>query len=103
MWFERLGRVMPTLELRIVDMWVKGGPWRTIAIIRWTATGKPLDGEPYDNHGVHIVEMRWGKAVSIDANEDSQVVVEVLRRQASCGIDEALAPPIETRGSDRPI
>lgn len=40
--------------------------------------------------------MRWGKAVSIDANEDSQAVADMLRRQAAHGIDEALAPPIET-------
>ena len=96
LWFQRLGRVMPTLRLSIEDVWVKGGPWRTVAIVRWTATGAPLDGGAYENHGVHIVEMRWGKAVSIDANEDSQAVADMLRRQAAHGIDEALAPPIET-------
>lgn len=96
LWFERLGRVMPTLQLCIEDVWVKGGPWHTVAIIRWTASAEPLDSRPYSNHGVHIVEMRWGKAVSIDANEDSQAVADVLRRQAANGIDEALAPPIET-------
>lgn len=95
-WFQRLGRVMPTLQLHIEDVWVKGGPWNTVAVIRWTATGQPLDGGPYQNHGVHIVEMRWGKAFSIDANEDSQAVADMLRRQAACGLDEALAPPIET-------
>ena len=96
LWFQRLGRVMPTLQLCTTDIWVKGGPWKTTAIIRWVAAGEPLDGKPYQNHGVHIVEMRWGKAVSIDANEDSQAVADVLLRQAACGIDEALATPIET-------
>ena len=43
-----------------------------------------------------IVEMRWGKVVSIDANEDSQAVADVLRRPAASGIDEATASPIET-------
>ena len=95
LWFERLGRVVPSLRLEIEDVWVKGGPWRTIAVVRWTSTGTPLDGGAYENHGVHIVEMRWGKAVSIDANEDSQAVAHLLRRQACCGIEEAMAPPVE--------
>jgi ketosteroid isomerase-like protein len=92
LWFARLGRIVPSLTLTIDDIWVKGGPWKTTAIVRWTSTGTPLDGELYDNHGVHIVQMRWGKAVSIDANEDSQAVANLLRRQAACGIEEAIAP-----------
>lgn len=96
LWFERLGRVMPTLTLKVEEVWVKGGPWNTTVILRWTATGQPLDGGGYVNHGVHIVRMRWLKVTSIDANEDSQAVAEVLKRQAASGIDEALAPAIET-------
>jgi len=96
LWFERLGRVMPTLALQVEDVWVKGGPWNTTVIVRWTAKGSPLDGQPYANHGVHIIRMRWGKVASIDANEDSQAVADVLRRQAACGVGEALAAPVET-------
>ena len=95
-WFERLGRVMPTLTLTVTDLWVKGWPWDTIMVIRWTATARPLDGGSYANHGVHVIEMRWGKIVSIDANEDSQAVADVLQRQARSGIAEAAAPPIES-------
>jgi hypothetical protein len=43
---------------------------------------------------VHIVRMRWGKAVDIDANEDSQLVAESLKTAAAHGIQEALAEPI---------
>lgn len=96
LWFERLGRVMPKLQLDVDKVWVKGWPWDTTVIARWTATAKPLDGESYANHGVHIIGMRWLKIISIDANEDGQVVDAVLKRQAACGIDEALAPPIKS-------
>lgn len=58
LWFARLGRVVPSLTLTIEDIWVKGGPWNTTAIVRWTSTGTPLDGKPYENHGVHVVRMR---------------------------------------------
>lgn len=96
LWFERLGRVMPTLVLDVEDVWVKGWPWDATIILRWTATAQPLDGGGYANHGVHIVGMRWFKVTSIDANEDSQAVAAVLKRQAACGVDEALASAIET-------
>lgn len=35
-WFERLGRVMPTLSITVTDLWVKGGPWNTVIVIAWT-------------------------------------------------------------------
>jgi len=36
-WFERLGRLAPTLQLTVHDVWVKGGPWNTTVIMRWSA------------------------------------------------------------------
>ncbi|GLZ52782.1 nuclear transport factor 2 family protein [Actinomycetospora sp. NBRC 106378] len=93
-WFERLGRLTPTLALRVTDVWVKGLPHDTVAVIRWEATQEPLDGVPYLNRGVHVVRMRWGKAVEIDANENSQLVADYLDRLAAHGVAEAAAPPI---------
>ena len=93
-WFERLGRLGPTLKLTVQAIWVKGWPHRTTVIIRWTATQDLPNGAPYENHGVHVVAMRWGKVVDIDANEDSQVVAEALQVFAAHGVDEALAAPI---------
>jgi hypothetical protein len=29
LWFERLGRLVPTLRLDVTDIWVKGWPWNT--------------------------------------------------------------------------
>jgi ketosteroid isomerase-like protein len=93
-WFERLGRVAPTLHLTVKDVWVKGWPHNTVVIMRWDATATNADGSPYENHGVHIIRMRWGKVVDIDANEDSEAVAESLKIQARSGISEAAAEPI---------
>ena len=93
-WFGRLGRLAPHLTLTVEDIWVKGLPHDTVIIIRWSATDTPPDGFPYRNHGVHIVRMKWGKVVAIDANEDSQAVAENLARLAAMGIAEAGAAPI---------
>lgn len=94
LWFARLGRLFGGLTLVVEDMWVKGGPWDTTMILRWRSSDTLPDGTPYSNRGVHIVRMRWGKAVSIDAHEDSQAVAAALDRMASLGIAEAVAPPI---------
>jgi ketosteroid isomerase-like protein len=93
-WFERLGRVFPTLQLTVHDVWVKGAPWNTIVIVRWSGVQNLPDESPYNNHGVHIIRMRWGKIFDIDANEDSQLVAAGLQICAAHGVDEALAPPI---------
>ena len=93
-WFQRLGRLCPTLKLTVHDVWVKGWPHNTTIIVRWTGTQTLPDGSPYENHGVHIVRMRWGKVVDIDANEDSQVVAESMKVFAAHGVQEALADPI---------
>jgi len=93
-WFERLGRLAPTLQLTVHDVWVKGGPWNTTVIIRWSAVQDLPDDSPYNNHGVHIMRMRWGKVFDIDANEDSQLVAASLQIWAAYGVNEALAAPI---------
>jgi ketosteroid isomerase-like protein len=76
------------------DVWVKGLPNKTTIIIRWTAAQTLPDGSPYENHGVHIVQMRWGKIVDIDANEDSQVVAESMKIFAEHGYPDATEAPI---------
>ena len=43
-WFERLGRLGPHLTLTVRDVWVKGWPWDTTIVVRWTATDTMVDG-----------------------------------------------------------
>ncbi len=93
-WFGRLGRLGRRLTLTVEDVWVKGLPNDTTIIVRWSATDVLPDNAPYRNRGVHIVKMRWGKIVDIDAHEDSQAVAENLGKQAALGVAEAAAPPI---------
>jgi len=93
-WFGRLGRVGKHLTLTVQDVWVKGLPNDTTIIIRWSATDTLPNGAPYQNRGVHIVKMKWGKVVDIDAHEDSQAVAENLGKLAALGVMEAKAPQI---------
>lgn len=93
-WFGRLGRLGRHLTLAVEDVWVKGLPHDTTVIVRWSATDRLPDGSPYRNRGVHVVKMRWGRIVDIDAHEDSQAVAAGLERQAALGVAEARAPEI---------
>jgi hypothetical protein len=52
-----------------------------------------IGGSPYENHGVHIVRMRWGEVVDIDANEESQLVAESMKVFVAHSA-RALADPI---------
>jgi ketosteroid isomerase-like protein len=93
-WLARLGRPCPKLRLIVHDVWVKGWPHDTDVIVRWSGTDTLPDGSPYHNRGVHIIRMRWGKIVEIDANEDSEAVANMLKTRADAGVEEAAAPPI---------
>jgi hypothetical protein len=70
------------------------GPWNTTVVMRWSAVQDLPDRPPYNNHGVHIIRMRWGKVFDIDANEDSQLVAASLQMWAAYGVNQALAGPI---------
>ncbi len=93
-WLQRLERCGPNMKLTVRDVWVFGLPHDTTIIVRWTNADTLADGSPYQNHGVHVIKMRWGKIVEIDANEDSQAVAEALQIQAAHGIADAAAPQI---------
>src|SRR4051812_8603251 len=94
LWFERLARVLPNLQLEINDIWVKGPPWRTMVFVQWDGTATLLDGGGYFQHAVHVITLRWGKIVALDVFEDSQEVSRALAIQAEAGLDEAVAEPI---------
>lgn len=93
-WFERLGRLVPSLRLDVRDVWVKGFPWDTTVVARWVGDGRFPDGSPYENHGVHVVHLRWGKVASIDANEDSLAVAALMAALVAAGREEAGAAPL---------
>ena len=94
LWFERLARVLPNLQLDINDIWVKGPPWHTMVFVQWDGTATLLNGGGYFQHAIHVITLRWGKIAALDVFEDSQEVARALAIQAEAGLEEALAEPI---------
>lgn len=93
-WFERMGRVMPDLHIKVRNVWVRGWPWNTKVFAQWDSTATLLNGAPYANRGLHIFTLRWGKVYAIDEFQDSQEAARGLEAQAAAGLTEAAAKPI---------
>ncbi len=94
-WYDRLARVLPNVQFEITRIAVSGWPWHTTAAVEWSDRGTTADGESFANQGVHVVTLRWGRVVRLAIYCDTAVLEQVCRRQVSCGIAEAGAPPIE--------
>lgn len=94
LWFQRLGIVIPNLRLSINKIYVRGLPHDTTAIAIRTAAATLANGDSYCNRGVHIINIKWGKIVSLDVFEDSQAVAIALEKQVMCGVKEAGLPQI---------
>lgn len=96
-WFERMGRVFPTLRIVLDQIWVTSHPGNTMVFAKWHASAKLLDGESfYSNNGMHAFNLRWGKVHSIEEYFDSQAADRALAIQARAGIAEAAAGPIKS-------
>jgi ketosteroid isomerase-like protein len=94
-WFERLGRVLPTLQITVNNIWVKGWPWHTTVFVQWDSSAKLLNGEAsYINRGLHVFTLRWAKVHALEEFQDSQAAAHGLAAQAAAGLKEAAAEPI---------
>ena len=93
-WFERLFRPYEELRFDVGRVTVSGPPWNIVVGVEWLGHVRPKAGEPYDNEGFHIINIRRGRVAYFHAYEDSQKVAEACQQMAAAGIAEAAAPPI---------
>lgn len=93
-WFERLFRLYEGLSFDVGRVTASGPPWNLVVGVEWHAHVRPRGGEPYDNEGFHVINIRRGRIAYFHAYEDSQKVADACRRMAAAGIAEAAAPPI---------
>jgi ketosteroid isomerase-like protein len=93
-WFGRLHLLCPELDFTVGRVWASGWPWDLAVAAQWTATVTPASGPIYINRGVHLLQIRRGRVVQIDAYEDSQAVAGACRLMAERGLAEADAPPL---------
>jgi len=94
-WFERLGRVLPNLQIKVNNVLVSGWPWHTTVFAQWDGTATLLNGDAsYINRGLHVFTLRWGRVYSLEEFQDSQAAASALAAQAAAGLEEAIAEQI---------
>ena len=85
---------MPELKFEVKDVLVGGGPWNTTVVARWVGRCTLENGEPYANPGIHVIELRGGKALDFDVYEDVFAVTAGHEDPAKAGIEGAAAAQI---------
>lgn len=68
---------------------VSGMPWNTVAVIEWSAVVTPVKRKVYSNTGVHIITLKWGKAIQISAYENADLVARACQIMIDEGVEEA--------------
>jgi ketosteroid isomerase-like protein len=101
-WFQRLYRLFPNLDFEVRSISASGPPWDITVVAEWIDRASPAGGGRYENTGVHVVRIVWGKLASIHAYLDAQVLNNTLRATAASGVAEAVASPI-TDADVRPM
>ena len=93
-WFERLGRVQPDLKIKVNNIWVTGWPQHTTVFVQWDGAATLLNGDAYNNRGLHAFTLKWGKVYALEEFQDSQAAANALSTQANAGLTEAVAQQI---------
>jgi ketosteroid isomerase-like protein len=93
-WYARLKTLMPDLQFEIRSVAVSGMPWNTTALIEWRDRFSLPDGSRRANQGVHALQLRWGKVVSLRIYCDTQMLAQVLHDMELQGLAEAGQKPI---------
>jgi ketosteroid isomerase-like protein len=93
-WYQRLPRALPDLQFTIERVLVSGWPWDTSAAVEWKDGGRCLDGHRFNNQGVHVIQLKWGKVTAVRVYCDTMVLADVLQRNANGGATEAAMAPI---------
>ena len=93
-WYERLYRLLPDIRFDLTQINVSGGPWNTVVVVEWDETNSGTDGVRTYNHGVHVMQLRWGRATRLLICPDTIGLRVTLDRLAAAGNTEALAAPI---------
>jgi ketosteroid isomerase-like protein len=93
-WYERLLRLLQTINFTLHEVRVSGWPWHTQVEAIWTETNRGTDGVETSAEGVNLIELRWGRVTSVRIYPDTAALERTLQRIAAKGTAEALASPI---------
>ncbi len=93
-WFERILRLFPGIQIVPSRVQVSGMPWNTLVMVQLAIHVPMPDGTSYENTGLQMLRLRWGRVIEDFVCEDTALLVNALRTLASRGVSEASAAPI---------
>ena len=95
-WYERLARLMPDLQFDIEHAAISGWPWNTVGLLSWSDRLHDREGKAYQNRGVHLIRIRWGRVVELQVYCDTEYLKGDYAALHAQGVEEAAAAPIES-------
>lgn len=93
-WFERTLRLFPGIQITPRRIQVSGMPWNTLVVVQLAIHVPMPDGQAYQNTGLQMLRLRWGRVIEDIVCEDTALLVGALQTLAARGVSEAVAAPI---------
>lgn len=93
-WFERILRLFPGIQIVPIRMEVRGMPWNTLVMVQLAIHVPMPDGTAYQNTGLQMLRLRWGRVIEDFICEDTARLMNALQTLAKRGVSEAAAAPI---------
>jgi ketosteroid isomerase-like protein len=79
-WFQQMLRLFPGIRIEPVDVVVNGWPWNTTVATHLRISATLADGRAYENEGMQLLRLRWGRVVEDLIFEDTLKLESELRR-----------------------
>lgn len=102
-WFARTFGMFDDIRFHPHTVVVDGWPWNTAVASHFSITARRRDGQPYENQGMQLLRLRWGRVVEDFIFEDTQHIAATLDELAEQGVQDAAKRPIgRAEGSSAP-
>ncbi|GGJ21781.1 nuclear transport factor 2 family protein [Deinococcus roseus] len=93
-WFERFQRIFPEIHFTVQRILVSGWLWNTLVNTFFTVQAQLPDGTLYQNEGLQVLRICWGKIKEDHLFEDISKLQNALRCLETHGVQEAGADPL---------
>jgi ketosteroid isomerase-like protein len=84
-WFVRLFALFPGIHWEVHRILVDGWPWDTWISTRFVVRAQ-VNGAPYENEGMQLVRLRWGRVIEDYIWEDTAKLVAALNTRSQPGV-----------------
>lgn len=93
-WFKRLIKLLPG-KFELHGIYISGPIWNTKAVVEFTDTVTPQYGDTYQNNGVQVASLKFGKVKKVHTYVNTNKVISALNTLYKNGIIEANTTKIE--------